>query len=132
MDTSLIDSVDQEDVFDDEALEPIAIIAMTGRFPGAANVEKFWENLRDGVESVRVFSDQELRSQVDEALLKNPNFVGADAVLDDIDLFDAEFFGYTPREAEIMESLETTILHSLGCPCPYGRDTPMGDIRSVE
>ena len=104
MSTGLNGLAEQEDVFEnDEALEPIAIIGMTGRFPGAANVEKFWENLRDGVESVRIFTDRELRSQVDEALLKNPNFVGADAVLDDIDLFDAEFFGYTPREAEIMD-----------------------------
>jgi acyl transferase domain-containing protein len=82
----------------------IAIIGMSGRFPGAANVEAFWENLRDGVESVTFFSDEELaRRGVDEKALRHPNYVKAGVVLDDIDRFDASFFGYSPREAELMD-----------------------------
>ena len=82
----------------------IAIIGMSGRFPGAANVEAFWANLRDGVESVTFFSDEELaRRGVDEKALRHPNYVKAGVVLEDIDRFDASFFGYSPREAELMD-----------------------------
>lgn len=82
----------------------IAIIGMIGRFPEANNVEAFWENLRKGVESVRFFDHDQLNSMgIDEHLLDNPKFVAADAVLDDIDLFDARFFNMSPREAEITD-----------------------------
>src|SRR5262245_58107075 len=60
----------------------IAIIGMAGRFPGAASLEKFWHNLRNGVESVAVFSDEELEaSGVDRALLSDPNYVKSGAVV---------------------------------------------------
>src|ERR1044071_3411453 len=82
----------------------IAIIGMAGRFPGARNVEEFWQNLRDGVESVTFFTDEELLSSgVDPGLLLNPNYVKASPVLEGADLFDAEFFGYSPREAEMID-----------------------------
>jgi len=88
----------------DEAMEPIAIVAINGRFPGAKTVDQFWDNLKNGVESIKFFTMEELAGeQIDEALLHNPKFVRADGVLDDIDLFDAEFFNYSPREAEIMD-----------------------------
>lgn len=83
--------------------EGIAIVGMAGRFPGARNLEHFWRNLRDGIESITIFSDDELRAAgVPPAMLNDPNYVKAGAVLDDIDRFDAEFFGFSPREAEIM------------------------------
>ena len=86
------------------SLEPIAIIGMTGRFPGARNLDQFWRNLRDGVESVRFFTHEELAAEgVDRALLSEPAYVGANAVLDDVEMFDATFFGLTPREAEITD-----------------------------
>ncbi|HYP30131.1 MAG TPA: SDR family NAD(P)-dependent oxidoreductase [Blastocatellia bacterium] len=82
----------------------IAIIGMSGRFPGAKNLKEFWRNLRDGVESVSFFSDEELRaSGVPPELLANPNYVKARPVLEDADLFDASFFGFNPREAEILD-----------------------------
>ncbi|HEY0375497.1 MAG TPA: SDR family oxidoreductase [Pyrinomonadaceae bacterium] len=82
----------------------IAIVGMCGRFPGAKSVAEFWENLRDGVESLSVFTDQELRDAgVEPDSLNDPNYVKAGMVLEDADLFDAAFFGYSPREAEVMD-----------------------------
>ncbi|HYY97495.1 MAG TPA: amino acid adenylation domain-containing protein, partial [Pyrinomonadaceae bacterium] len=82
----------------------IAIIGMAGRFPGAGGVEQFWENLREGVESVSFFSDEELLAAgVDPALLAQPNYVKAGVVLEGVEQFDASFFGYSPREAEVMD-----------------------------
>jgi acyl transferase domain-containing protein/acyl carrier protein len=83
----------------------IAVIGMAGRFPGASNVEQFWTNLKHGVESVSFYSDQELsEAGVPPGLLEDPHFVkSGGAMLEDKEYFDASFFGYTPREAEIMD-----------------------------
>ena len=82
----------------------IAIIGMSGRLPGAKDIKAFWQNLQDGVESVSFFRDEELLSSgVDPTLLNNSNYVKANAVLSDVDLFDAEFFGFSPKEAEIID-----------------------------
>ncbi len=88
----------------ENSIDGIAIIGMAGRFPGARNVEQFWQNLRDGVESISFFTDEELaEAGVDLAFLNAPNYVKAGAVLEDIDLFDASFFGFNPREAELTD-----------------------------
>ncbi|RKH58570.1 type I polyketide synthase [Corallococcus llansteffanensis] len=82
----------------------IAIVGLAGRFPGAPDVESFWRNLRDGVEGIRFFSDAELLARgVPPERLKDPNFVRAGAVLEDVGGFDAPFFGYSPREAALMD-----------------------------
>nr|QEO74853.1 Beta-ketoacyl synthase [uncultured bacterium] len=82
----------------------IAVIGMAGRFPGAKDVEQFWRNLRDGVESISFFSDEELRAAgVADAALASPNYVKARGALADSELFDASFFGVPAREAEIMD-----------------------------
>jgi acyl transferase domain-containing protein len=87
-----------------EGPEEIAVIGMSGRFPGARNIEEFWHNLRRGVESISFFTDEELEaSGVDASALRHPNYVRAKATLDDIDLLDASFFGFNPREAEVMD-----------------------------
>jgi acyl transferase domain-containing protein/acyl carrier protein len=87
-----------------DALEGIAIIGMAGRFPGAKNIAEFWQNLCDGVESISIFTDDELTAaNIDPALMSNPNYVKAGAVLEDIDLFDAAFFGFNPKEAEMTD-----------------------------
>lgn len=94
----------------DEGLE-IAIVGMAGRFPGAETLEGFWRNLRDGVESVTSFTRDELRARgVPEALLQDPAFVKAGVVLDGFDRFDAEFFGYGPREAERIDPQQRLFL----------------------
>ena len=82
----------------------IAVIGMACRFPGARNVDQFWRNLRDGVESISFFTDAEMiAAGADPKSLTNPNLVKAGGALPDIDLFDASFFGYSPREAEIID-----------------------------
>lgn len=82
----------------------IAIVGMTGRFPGARNLAEFWENLCQGIESIRPVTDKELlRRGVPAARLRDPRLVKVSAALEDMELFDATFFGYTPREAELMD-----------------------------
>ncbi len=82
----------------------IAVIGMSCRFPGAANLDRFWKNLRDGVESVSFLPDEELApSIVDPADTRAPGYVKAASILDGVDLFDAAFFGYSPKEAEVMD-----------------------------
>ncbi|MFG1793144.1 type I polyketide synthase [Nocardia sp. NPDC049149] len=88
----------------DDGVEPIAVVGLAGRFPGAATIDEFWRNQRDGVESVSRFSAQEL---IDAGwppqMVAHPDYVPASAVLPGADLFDAEFFGYSAIEAEISD-----------------------------
>ena len=79
----------------------IAIVGMAARFPGAPDIGTFWQNLVGGVESIRRLDPEELVARGrDRADVLAPGFVPAHGVLDGFDLFDAEFFGYRPREAE--------------------------------
>jgi acyl transferase domain-containing protein len=89
----------------DGFLQGFAIIGMAGRFPGANNIQEFWDNLTRGQASISFFSDEELaESGVDLASVKiDPNFVRAGGVLNDADMFDAAFFGIYPKEAELMD-----------------------------
>ena len=82
----------------------IAIIGLSCRFPGAATAEEYWKNLCDGVESVTFFSDQDLvAANVDPSLVVNPSYVKAAAMLRDVEMFDASFFGYSPKDAALMD-----------------------------
>ncbi|MCX8132086.1 MAG: SDR family NAD(P)-dependent oxidoreductase [Clostridia bacterium] len=97
------------------ALEGVAIIGMSGRFPGARNIREFWNNLKNGVESISYFSKDDARAcGIDEESLNNPDYVFAGGILDDIDMFDAGFFGFNPREAENMDPQ-----HRLFLECSY-------------
>src|SRR6185369_6070884 len=80
----------------------IAVIGMAGRFPGAQSVGEFWQNLRAGVESISFFDDEEVESETLSAGA-NAQLVKARGVLEGIELFDAAFFGYSPRDAEILD-----------------------------
>jgi amino acid adenylation domain-containing protein/non-ribosomal peptide synthase protein (TIGR01720 family) len=94
-----------------QTVEPIAIIGMAGRFPGAANVEQFWRNLRDGVESIRFFTTEELLGAgCDAQLVADPNYVPARGYLDGADLFDSQFFGYSPKEAALIDPQQRLFL----------------------
>jgi len=82
----------------------IAIIGLSCRLPGAATAEEYWRNLCDGVESVTFFSDHELvAANVDPSLVANPGYVKAAPMLRDVDMFDAPFFGYSPKDAALMD-----------------------------
>lgn len=87
-----------------DALDGIAIIGMAGRFPQAPNLQRFWENLSQGIESTSFFSEEELeQAGISPELFRHPNYVKARGVLEGADLFDAGFFGYSPREAELTD-----------------------------
>jgi acyl transferase domain-containing protein/acyl carrier protein len=92
----------------------IAIIGLNGRFPGAEDVSRFWQNLRDGVESITFFSAEEDESlEGDRPALNSPQYVRAAPMLEkDIGLFDNTFFGFSPREAEIMDPQQRLFLES--------------------
>ncbi|BAZ43873.1 polyketide synthase type I [Chondrocystis sp. NIES-4102] len=93
--------------------DAIAIIGMDGRFPGAKNITEFWDNLKHGRESITHLSEQELlHSGVDKKTINNPNYVKAGAFLDDIDRFDASFFGYNPQTASSLDPQHRLFLES--------------------
>jgi polyketide synthase PksN len=82
----------------------IAVIGMAGRFPGAGNIDEFWNNLKEGSEAISFFTDEELKEAgVSPELIKSPAYIKASGVLEDIECFDAPLFGYTPKEAEVMD-----------------------------
>jgi microcystin synthetase protein McyG len=91
----------------------IAIIGMAGRFPGANDLETFWENLKNGVETISFFSEEELlEARVSPELFNQPNYVRARPIIDKAEYFDSEFFGYTDREAELLDPQQRLLLQS--------------------
>ena len=87
---------------DPSRLDGIAIIGISGRFPGAQDTTKFWENLKNGVESITHFSPSELEVPP-TAQWSGPDYVRARAILDGIDQFEPSFFGIYPQEAALMD-----------------------------
>jgi acyl transferase domain-containing protein/thioesterase domain-containing protein len=91
---------DEYEVFETD----IAIVGMALRVPGASSVERYWQNLRGGVESIRFFSDEELLAAGESPdHLRRKNYVKAAAPLEGMELFDGEFFGFSPKESAIMD-----------------------------
>ena len=88
----------------------IAIIGMTGRFPGAESVEAFWQNLKDGVESITFFDRSELEPSEQIIADQNENYVAARPLLKNPDMFDADFFGVYPKEAAQMDPQHRILL----------------------
>jgi acyl transferase domain-containing protein/acyl carrier protein len=89
----------------------IAIVGMAGRFPGARDLDEFWQNLAGGIESIARLSDSEiLESGVPTAWLNNPNYVKAAPVLDEPGHFDAAFFGFSPGEAKTLDPQHRILL----------------------
>jgi len=98
------EDLDAEDLDAEDLEHSIAILSMACRFPGADDPEAFWRNLAEGVESITFFSDQELiAAGADPAWLEDPNYVKANPAISDVEHFDAAFFDYSPREAEILD-----------------------------
>ncbi|HMB53784.1 MAG TPA: beta-ketoacyl synthase N-terminal-like domain-containing protein [Thermoanaerobaculia bacterium] len=91
----------------------VAVVGMAGRFPGAASVDELWDNLRSGVESVRTYTHDEMRAfGVSEELLADPHFVPVGAELEGADLFDAGYFDYSPREADVIDPQQRVFLET--------------------
>jgi len=101
---------------DDSMLElgenlDIAIIGLASRFPGANTIAEFWDNLCHGVESITHFSDEDLLMRgVPADTIHDPAFVKSAPILHDVDKFDARFFGYSPKEAELMDPQQRLFL----------------------
>lgn len=93
----------------DVADSDIAVIGMACRFPGAGDLEAFWENLRNGVESITFLHDEDLVT-ANPTYRTQPNFRAAAGLLPDIEQFDAAFFGYSAREAEVMDPQQRLFL----------------------
>lgn len=86
------------------AFDPIAIVGMAGRFPGAGSYAEFWQNISAGRESVEFRSEADLRAAgVPDSALSEPGYIRAVAEAPDLDMFDAGFFGLTPREARVAD-----------------------------
>lgn len=92
--------------YDDNAYAEgdIAIVGMAVHLPGADNIQQFWSNLADGVESIQKLSEKELlRAGEPLHRIKNPNYVPSAAKLDKFEMFDGDFFGLSPKESAIMD-----------------------------
>jgi len=91
--------------------EAVAIVGMAGRFPKARNLDEFWQRLQAGEELVSFFTDEELlESGIPPEVFNRPDYVRARAILDDAEDFDAAFFGFNPREAEVMDPQQRVFL----------------------
>ncbi len=82
----------------------IAIVGIANRVPGAKSPEEYWHNLEQGIESVKFYTDEQMaEAGITPDLLKNPHYVKAGAHLDNFDHFDPDFFGFSPKEAGILD-----------------------------
>lgn len=96
---------------DSELADGIAIIGMSGRFPGAHNLSEFWNNLKNGVESISFFTEPEVGvSSSNSCGFEHPDFVNAGGILEGIELFDASFFGFNPMEAATLDPQQRLLL----------------------
>ncbi|WP_206797445.1 type I polyketide synthase [Amycolatopsis sp. MtRt-6] len=101
------------DLEPDPGTEPIAIVGMAARVPGAGDLRQFWRNLVDGVESIKPATREELLARgADPATLDDPSWVNATTVVDGFDEFDADLFGMTSREAEITDPQHRVFLEA--------------------
>lgn len=81
----------------------IAVIGIACRFPGAKDLDNYWKNLISGIDTIKHFTVEELLNSEYEHFRNNPEYVRARGMLGDIDKFDADFFGLTPREAAVTD-----------------------------
>jgi phthiocerol/phenolphthiocerol synthesis type-I polyketide synthase E len=82
----------------------VAIIAMTGRFPGADDLTTYWDNIKNYREAITRFTDEQLTAAgVLASTLRDPNYVKVKGIIENIDLFDASFFDYSPNEAALTD-----------------------------
>ncbi|NKQ35829.1 MAG: amino acid adenylation domain-containing protein [Chloroflexi bacterium] len=103
----------------------IAIIGMNGRFPQSNDLRHFWNNLKNGLEAIAFFSDEELiAAGVSPDIAQNPHYVKAGGILDNVELFDASFFGFFPREAALMDPQHRIFLETAWAGLEHAGYTP--------
>ncbi|HEY0931433.1 MAG TPA: amino acid adenylation domain-containing protein [Gemmatimonas sp.] len=96
-----------------DTLDGVAVVGMSMRVPGADSPEQFWQNLVQGIESLDRFTDDELRGTgMSEERLADPGFVKVRGLFSDPEAFDAAFFGYSVREAELMDPQQRVFLET--------------------
>ena len=96
---------------DEDNENGIAIIGMSGRFPGSDSLEEFWESLKKGKELITRFTDDELRAEgISDELLSSSQYVKARGILNDPFGFDAHFFEYLPAQAVLMDPQHRILL----------------------
>ena len=89
----------------------IAIVGMAGRFPGADGLEAFWRKVVEGVECLDTLSDADLEAAgVPAALRRHPQYVKCGTFLEQAEWFDAGFFGFSPREAQVLDPQQRIFL----------------------
>jgi amino acid adenylation domain-containing protein len=88
----------------------VAIIGMSGRFPGANSIAEFWDNLKNSRETTTFFADHELDANIPHSIKNNPNYVKARGIVSDVKGFDAAFFGMPPKQAELMDPQQRIFL----------------------
>ena len=88
----------------------VAVIGMAGRFPGASTIDALWDLLKEGKETTRFFSDSELDPSIPASLTHDPLYVKARGVIDQVDQFDAHFFGLSPNVAQLMDPQQRVFL----------------------
>ncbi|MGW2782761.1 SDR family NAD(P)-dependent oxidoreductase [Streptomyces populi] len=94
-------------------MDPIAVVGLALRVPGAANADEFWRNLVEERESIAHLGDDDLLSVHDDpGVLGQPDLVRAGGLLDGIEEFDADYFGLTAREAELMDPQQRFLLEA--------------------
>ncbi len=91
---------------------PIAVVGMSGRFPGADNIAQLWRNLLDAKNSVTRFKPEELDPGIPEEVRNDPGYVPARGIISDADKFDAAFFGINPRMAALMDPQQRVFLET--------------------
>lgn len=86
------------------ALEPLAVIGVACRLPGAHDANQYWQNLVSGVESVHATSlEEQIALGMPEDEVNDPNFRPVRSILDDPEYFEAAFFGMSAREAQLRD-----------------------------
>ncbi|MDI1235347.1 MAG: amino acid adenylation domain-containing protein [bacterium] len=88
----------------------IAIISMAGRFPGAPTIEALWEILKQGQETIKFFTKEELDSHIPDSIKNDADYVSARGIIEDADKFDAAFFGINSKLAALMDPQQRIFL----------------------
>lgn len=104
----------------------IAVIGMSGEFPGSKTIGEFWNNLIHGKESISTFTPSDVSdSDVPISLWSKPNYIPRSGILHDIDQFAADFFGYSPREASLMDPQQRKLLEHAWLACEDAAINPL-------